>query len=155
MQKLKKFINKNKRIIIIVVVLIIILVLLALLYKTFFYSNREADIYGVRLTDLKENEFKLKEKEEVEQKANEIEGVSKAQINIKGRLIKILVYFDDNVSTEEMKVKFNTILEYISSEVKSYYDITLYAKQDVEDKTVYPIIGYKHKNSVEVNYEVF
>ena len=155
MPKLKKILKKYKKIIILAITLIIIMVLAIVLYKTFFYSNREADIYGVRLRDLKQYEFKQKEREEVEQKANEIEGVGKAQINVKGRLIKVLVYFDDNVSTEEMKVKFGTILDYINDEVKSYYDITLYAKQDKEEDTVYPIIGYKHKSSAEVNYEVF
>ena len=155
MPKLMKFLKKNKKVITLIAIVLAILIVIITLYKVFFYSNRESDIYGVRLRDIKQHEFKLKDKEEVEQKANEIEGVGKAQITIKGRLIKVLVYFDDNVSTDDMKAKFSTILEQISDDVKSYYDITLYAKQDKENKTVYPIIGYKHKNNAEVSYEVF
>lgn len=47
----------------------------------------------------------------------------------------------------------NEMLGYFSDKVKGYYDITFYAKKNVEDKETYPLIGYKHKTRDEISFE--
>lgn len=151
--KIKKFIKKyNKQVKIGLVVLLVLIVFL-ILYKSLFYSSSLKATYGVRLRDIKENEFTSSEKKEVLKKSTDLEGVSSLKINVRGRLIKFFVTMDDGVSNEDIKSKFNEMLGFVSEKVKGYYDITFYAIQNREGKEVYPVIGYKHKSKQEMTFD--
>ena len=153
--KIKKFIKKNKKQVKISLIVLIILIVFLVLYKSLFYSNSEKATYGVRLRDIEDNEFTKEEQKEVKEKSSDIEGVSSLEIVIKGRLIKFFVTFDEGVSNDDMKNKFNEMVGHISDKVKNYYDITFYAIQDKDDKENYPLIGYKHKSNAEITFDEF
>lgn len=153
--KIKKFIKKNKKQVKIGVIVLIILIVFLVLYKSLFYSNSEKAIYGVRLRDIEDNEFTEEEQSSVQKKSSKLEGVSSTEILVKGRLIKFFVTFDEGISNEDMKNKFNDMLGYISDKVKNYYDITFYAIQNKDDEESYPLIGYKHKNNTEITFDEF
>ncbi len=152
--KIKRYIKNNKKQVAIVLVVIAVLLVCLVLYKALFYSSSEKAVYGVRLRDIKENEFVKEDKKEVLDKASEIEGVSNVKIEVKGRLIKFFVTFNEGVSTDDMKNKFNEMLSSISSKVTNYYDISFYSEQMVEGKTKYPVTGYKHKAKNEISFDV-
>ena len=152
--KIKRYIKNNKKQVAIVLAVIAGLLVCLVLYKALFYSSSEKAVYGVRLRDLKENEFVKEDKKEVLDKASEIEGVSNVKIEVKGRLIKFFVTFNEGVSTDDMKNKFNEMLSFISSKVTNYYDISFYSEQMVEGKTKYPVTGYKHKAKNEISFDV-
>lgn len=149
--KIKKY---NKQLKIGLVVLLVLIVFL-ILYKSLFYSSSLKATYGVRLRDIKENEFTSDEKKDVLKKSTSLEGVSSLKINVRGRLIKFFVTMDEGVSNEDIKNKFNEMLGFVSEKVKSYYDITFYAIQTREGKEVYPVIGYKHKSKQEMTFDEF
>lgn len=153
--KLKSFFKKYKTIIKIIILLLIVLIGALIAYKLLFYSNREEDLYGVRLRDIEENKFSNSDMKEVKQKVSEFETVSSVKIEVKGRLIKFFITFNEGISSDEIKNKFNETLSFISDKVKGYYDITLYAVQQKDGNDNYPVIGYKHKNNVEISFEVF
>lgn len=153
--KIKKFLKKYNKQVKIGLIVLVVLILFLVLYKSLFYSSSEKAVYGVRLRDIKENEFTSEEKKDVEKKSSDVEGVSSLKITVKGRLIKFFVTFDDGVSNEDIKGKFNEMLGFISDDVKGYYDITFYAVQEKEDKETYPIIGYKHKNKDQITFDEF
>lgn len=153
--KLKKFLKKYKKAIKYGLFVIFILILFLFAYKLFFYSDKEKDLYGVRLRDIEENKFTNKEITEVKEKTTAIEGIKNIKINVKGRLIKLFVTFDNEVSNNDIKLKFNESLSFISDKVRSYYDITMYAIKEEDKKLTYPVIGYKHKDKTEVNYKEF
>lgn len=153
MPKIKKFIKKyNKQLKIGIVVLLVLIVLL-ILYKSLFYSSSEKAAYGVRLRDIKKNEFTSKEQKEVKEKSSSLDGVSSLKITVKGRLIKFFVNFDAGVSNVDIKNKFNEMVGFFSEKVKGYYDITFYAIQEKEGKETYPIIGYKHKSKEAMTFD--
>lgn len=152
--KIKRFIKNNKKQVTIGVIILAALIILLILYKSLFYSNSEKATYGVRLRDIKNSEFTNEEKKDVSEKSSAIDGVKDSKIIVKGRLIKFFVTFDEGVSTDDIKAKFNEMLGYISDEVKGYYDITFYSKQVQEGKTKYPVTGYKHKNKEEISFDV-
>lgn len=151
--KIKKFIKKYNKQVKIGLIVLVVLILFLVLYKSLFYSSSEKAVYGVRLRDIKENEFTSEEKKDVEKKSADVEGVSSLKITIKGRLIKFFVNFDDGVSNEDIKGKFNEMLGFISDDVKGYYDITFYAVQEKDDKEIYPVIGYKHKSKDQITFD--
>ncbi len=152
--KIKRYIKNNKKQVAIGLAILAGLLVCLVLYKALFYSSSEKAVYGVRLRDIKENEFVKEDKKEVLDKASEIEGVSNVKIEVKGRLIKFFVTFNEGVSTDDMKNKFNEMLSFISSKVTNYYDISFYSEQMVEGKTKYPVTGYKHKAKNEISFDV-
>ena len=153
MPKLKKILKNNKKLIKLGILVLMLFAIFILFYKTFFYSSSEKSAYGVRLRNIKENEFTSKEQDEVVDKSSNISGISTVKINIKGRLIKIFINYDENVDQNQMKNTMNEILGYISDKVKGYYDITFYAKQNKDEKKTYPLIGYKHKNKTVISFD--
>ena len=152
--KIKRYIKNNKKQVAIVLAVVAVLLVCLVLYKALFYSSSEKAVYGVRLRDIKENEFVKEDKKEVLDKASEIEGVSNVKIEVKGRLIKFFVTFNEGVSTDDMKNKFNEMLSFISSKVTNYYDISFYSEQKKKEKTKYPVTGYKHKAKNEISFDV-
>ncbi len=153
--KIKRFIKDNKKEVKIGIIIFIVIIVMLVLYKSLFYSDSEKAVYGVRLRDIEEHEFTNKEKKDVISKSSDIEGVSNAKIEVKGRLIKLFITFNEEISQDDIKNKFNEMLAFVSDDVKGYYDVTFYAIQTVDGKTKYPVIGYKQKGKDVVSFDVF
>lgn len=151
--KIKRFLKKYKTIVKILIVLIILGIVSFGLYKLLFYSSAESSIYGVRLRDIKDNEFKVEEKKQVEEKVQALEKVSTVKITTKGRLIKFFINFEEDATNDVIKQRFNDVLGFLSDKVKGYYDITFYAKVNKGEEEKYPIIGYKHKNNTVISFD--
>ena len=151
--KIKDFVLNNKKMVVIVAAILLIFILFIVLYKSLFYSSSEKANYGVRLRDIKENEFTDSERKEVLSESAKIEKVEKVNIIIKGRLIKFFVTFKEDATNDDIKNGFNNMLGYVSDTVKNYYDITFYSKITREDKEVSPVIGYKHKSKDTISFD--
>lgn len=152
--KIKRFIKNNKKLVKIGIIILLILIVFLVLYKSLFYSSSEKSTYGVRLRDIKENEFTKKDKTEIQSKSSDIEGVKNVKIAVKGRLIKFFVTFDEGISADDIKAKFNEMLSYMTEKVTGYYDIEFYSEQTIEGETKYPVTGYKHKGKTEIAFDV-
>lgn len=152
--KIKRFVRNNKKQVKIGLLVLLAIIILLVLYKSLFYSSSEKSVYGVRIRDIKEHEFTKEMIKEVESKSSKLEKTSKTEIKIKGRLIKIFVTFTDDATTDDIKARLNDIVSYIEDDVKSYYDIELYSIQTKDNKTSYPVIGYKHKNKTDITFDV-
>lgn len=155
MLEVKRFIRKNKKQVAIVGIALLAILVIVVLYKSLFYSNSERSIYGIRTHDIKEHKISNKQINKWKESTLDIDGVTECKINVKGRLIKFFITFDNEISTDDMKTKINDALKEVSDNVKSYYDITIYAKQSKDDGTKYPVIGYKHKTSDSISYDTF
>lgn len=152
--KIKRFVRNNKKQVKIGLLVLLVMIILLVLYKSLFYSSSEKSVYGVRIRDIKEHEFTKEMIKEVESKSSKLEKTSKTEIKIKGRLIKIFVTFTDDATTDDIKARLNDIVSYIEDDVKSYYDVELYSIQTKDNKTSYPVIGYKHKNKTDITFDV-
>lgn len=152
--KIKKFCKKNKKLIGIGVFFLLILIVFLVLFKSLFYSDSEKATYGVRIRDMKDNKITKEEIKTLEDKTSTIGGVKNARVEVKGRLIKVFVQFDEGVSNDNIKGSFNSAVSYLSDKVKGYYDITLYAERITDGKVTYPVIGYKHKSNPEISFDV-
>ena len=153
--RIKGLISNHKKEVKIGLVVLVGLILLIILYKSLFYSTSEKAVYGVRLRDLKEHELTTEQRVKVHDKVEKMDGISAVKITVKGRLIKFFITFDEGISADDMKAKCNDTLALFSDDIKNYYDITYYVIQKSEDKTTYPIIGYKKKGTKEISFDVF
>lgn len=152
--KIKRFVRNNKKQVKMGLLILLVIIILLVLYKSLFYSTSEKSVYGVRIRDIKDHEFTVSQKKDVQNKVTNIEGVEEAEVVLKGRLIKFFVTFNENVSTDDMKAKFTEILSYLSDDVKTYYDLEFYSKQMQGDTMKYPVTGYKHKSKTEITFDV-
>lgn len=155
MKEIKRFIKHHKKEVTIIGIVLLILVFGIVLYKSLFYSSSEKSVYGIRTRDIKEHKIGNKQIDKWKDEVMSVSGVNECKITIKGRLIKYFVGFDDNVSTDDIKTKFNDIVKNMDENIKSYYDIELYAKQSKDSEMKYPVIGYKHKKNDSVSYDTF
>lgn len=151
--KIKKFIKNNKKLVVIISLGILALIILIVLYKMLFYSTAEKSVYGVRLTDIKENKIDSKEKNKLLADTSDYEKIENVDIKIKGRLIKYFITFNEKTTNKEMEKDINSIIDKLSEKIKGYYDVTIYAEKIVDDEKVYPLIGYKHKGKDKITYD--
>lgn len=155
MNNIKRFVRKHKREVTIAAIALVALLFIIILYKSLFYSKSEKSVYGVRLNGISEHKLKDSTLEGWESSIKDMKDVSDCKVTLKGRLLKFFVTFESNVSTDDIKTKFNDIVKDIDADTKSYYDIELYAKQSKDGDMKYPVIGYKHKSKDSVSYDTF
>lgn len=153
--KIKSIIKEYKKEIRIGLIILLIIIISLVLYKSLFYSNSEKAIYGARLMDIKEHKFENDDKKEVISKISEVEKIQKVEIKVKGRLIKMFITFDGDTSNDDIKAKITDSLNFISDDVKGYYDIAFYSIQDDSGKTKYSVIGYKQKAKDLISFDAF
>lgn len=138
------FIKKNKKMVMALLVILIIIILLLLLYNIIFGGN-DGDAYGNRLDGISAVEIKNDENEKMKSEINDLAEVNKVSYNIKGRLLKVIIEYNDNVELQTAKDIASKVLDYYQDDQKSYYDIEVFLTANNND--AYPTIGYKNKNS--------
>ena len=152
-RNIKKIFKKYKKLIVGGILVIIFLILLVGLYKVFFYSSNEKDIYGVRLRDKEDYKITNKEIDKMHTDILKMQSVKNVDIKIKGRLVKFFIEFEASTNKDKMKQIFNNSYNLIKEDVRSYYDVTFYSIVEKDNKKTYPIVGYKHKNDKAITWQ--
>lgn len=152
-RNIKKIFKKYKKLIVGIFLVIIFLIILVGLYKIFFYSSNEKDIYGVRLRDREDYKITSKELDKMHTDILKMQSVKNVEVKIKGRLVKFFVEFETNANKDKMKNVFNDSYNLIKEDVRSYYDVTFYSIVEKDNKKTYPIVGYKHKNDKAITWQ--
>lgn len=141
-------IKKNKVIFIILALILVFFIGVLITLKAFFPSG---DPYGNRLKGIEKVSFSKKEISALESKIKDRNKIKKVSINIKGRLINILITVEEDTELDDMKDYALEKLELFDEEELKYYDIQFFIinEKDVEH---YPAIGYKHKTSDDITW---
>lgn len=138
------FIKKNKKMLIALLVIVFIIILILFLFNIIFGGN-DGDVYGNRLDGISAVEIKKDENEKMKSEINDLAEVNKVSYNIKGRLLKVIIEYNDNVELSTAKDIASKVLDYYQDNQKAYYDIEVFLTANNND--TYPTIGYKNKNS--------
>ena len=141
---MKKFIKNNKLTVITFIICVIFVIIVFAVKLTFFPDEAKA-IYGDRLEGIEEVEITSKEQDNIISKLEEKAEVKKAEVDIKGRILNIIITVNDDVELDAAKALTGTITDTLEKEQTSYYDIQVFVKKDNDDAR-YPIIGYKHQD---------
>lgn len=127
----------------VLVILIVILLGVGLLFaKDFFLSNDTEAIYGSRLKDIKKYPVEEENKNKI------IEGYNNSfsdetKIRISGRIIYIEIAAKEGVSAQDIRNSGRTIVDALTPEQLSYYDIQVLASSKTNEND-FPVLGYKH-----------
>ena len=141
---MKKFIKNNKLTVITFIICVIFVIIVFAVKLTFFPDEAKA-IYGDRLEGIEKVEITSKEQDNIISKLEEKAEVKKAEVDIKGRILTVIITVNDDVELDAAKALTGTITDTLEKEQTSYYDIQVFVKKDNDDAR-YPIIGYKHQD---------
>lgn len=155
-----KVIKNNKGIFITLFIILIFAVAGFFVLKAFFPSGNE---YGNRLKGIEKVSFSDKEITKLEKEIKDRDKIKKVSMNIKGRLINIVITVENDTDISDMKDHCKEQLELFDEDELKYYDVQFYLVEEIknedskdddkkEDETKYPAIGYKHKTSSEIKW---
>jgi hypothetical protein len=136
-----KFFNKYRKIIFIVVIAIV-LIMMAIVIKQFLYPDDLKSIYGSRLDGIEEVEITSNKKISVINEIKTDENVEDASINIKGKIIKIILKGKEGLTIEKSKEILSNTLNKFSDKEKQFYDFEFFA---TNTHLKYYVIGSKSK----------
>lgn len=143
------FIKRNKSTIIAIVIFLILVIVLFQL-KNIFFPNTGKAIYGNRLEGIENVKISNKTLENVKSTLSG-DTVTEVSTDIAGKLVKIFITVNDDVTIETAKTYGPKALEVFSQDEKGYYDFQIYI-QKKGDSTQFPIVGYKHHSKQEMSW---
>lgn len=147
---MKKFLMEHKKIIklgLVFFFLILIVVCLWLFIVPTFKTNK----YGDRLKDIDKHKISNEVINKIKDKADDNDSVKKIDYHREGRILNFIVTVDSNFGVDQAKDFGKSLLDEIKDSDKKYYDIQILIDSDDKSDN-YPIIGYKNKNSDDINY---
>lgn len=142
-------IKNNKGIFTILGIILIFLIGVIIVFRAFFPSGNE---YGDRLKGIDKVNFSKKEIATLQDKIKDNDNVKKVSINIKGRLINVLITVKEDTDLDDIKEYAKEKLELFDEDEQKYYDIQFYITNEKEDAKNYPAMGYKHKTSDTIKW---
>lgn len=146
---MKSFFKKNKGTVIVVAAFILLFIIAFSMYRLFF-PNIGKPMYGNRLDDIKNYEVTNEQKEKLVTDLQASDKVTKAECDIRGRLINVIVTVGNDVSKEDAKALAKSVLTSLEEDQKGYYDIQVFVQKEDESQNDFPIIGYKHHNNSDL-----
>lgn len=143
---MKKY-KKQIKIGLIVLFIVMILSMIWLFIFPSFKSNK----YGDRLKEINKHKISKEVISKIKDKASSNDSVLKIDYHREGRILNFTINVDSNYGLDQLKGFVNEIIGEISEDDQKYYDIQFFIDSDNES-TIYPLIGYKNKNSNDVSY---
>ena len=140
-----EFIKKNKILVsLLVIAIVFFAAIMIIIFSNLSIGNNE---YGNRLDNIEKYPISDETINEIKTDISSHEKVTSVSYNLEGKLANFILTVDDSLEEETAKNYANKILENLSDDVKSYYDIQVLVDSDNKESEVYPIIGYKHKTT--------
>jgi hypothetical protein len=126
---------------------ILCFILVAWVCKDLFLSA-DGPMYGDRLEGIDKAPIDANTKKEITDLLLKTAGIKKVETNIHGKILNVIILVDETITVDKVKESANASLDKLSEAQKSFYDVQFLVDYANETKaTIYPIIGYKNKNS--------
>lgn len=152
MKGLKGFYKNNRVYVILMVVSIVCIISVILGVVIYFVGQSTKDPYGNRLEGIEEVTLKEDRLTEIENAIKENELVSEVDVNLKGKIIYIVVTLSDGVPTDAENISVKA-LEKLNEDEKAFYDIQfIFESLSEKDDNVFPIMGYKKSSNATISW---
>ena len=145
-----EFIKKYKLQVILFALLSILIGIIIFIFFMFVYHNDRQSRYGNRLDGIEsvriDNTFFDEFKEDI---LEEEKALSSINTSISGRIINVVVLFDEETTITEALEFEDLIIEFLGEDddVLAFYDIQLFLNSENEDSENFPAIGYKNHSN--------
>lgn len=135
-----KFLKNNYKLFILLVIVLSAVVFIYL----FFYSSDGVSKYGIRTEDSEKYQISISDKNKLVKTSNSLVGVKETKVLSDGKIIRIIVKFNSNISITDIQKVFTTITESIPKKYIDYYDISYFSIRVNGKEETYPLLGYKN-----------
>ena len=141
-----EFIKKYKLQVILFALLSILIGIIIFMFFMFVYHNDRESAYGNRLDGIENVRIDNTFFEDFIDESLESDSIASININISGRIINVVVNFEQGVSIEEALELEDSLLEFLNDdeEVLDFYDVQLFLNSENDENSNFPAIGYKH-----------
>lgn len=147
--------NKNKQdnmvLWVLLGILLVCFIVIGFLFYKYFYAGTSSTKYGDRLDGIENHVLNKNLESDVNSLYKDIPSVNKATIDVKGKIIYIVVDFKESIkviSAQDIAMK---ALSKISDEDLKFYEIQfILTYSGSEDNENYPVFGSKNANSLKV-----
>lgn len=144
MEKIKKWINKNKGLAILLLLTIIFVIILLIIFIELLIGG-SSNKYGNRLDGIDKVKISNETYESVKKEVEDTELVEKVETRLQGKIVYTTIELKDGITVEKAKeITANTLDNYSEDELK-YYDFSFFLKWKGEEKDTV-ITGNKHHN---------
>lgn len=144
MEKIKKWINKNKGLAILLLLTIIFVIILLIIFIELLVGG-SSNKYGNRLDGIDKVKISNETYESVKKEVEDTELVEKVETRLQGKIVYTTIELKDGITVEKAKeIAVNTLDNYSEDELK-YYDFSFFLKWKGEEKDTV-ITGNKHHN---------
>ena len=144
MEKIKKWINKNKGLAILLLLTIIFVIILLIIFIELLVGG-SSNKYGNRLAGIDKVKISNETYESVKKEVEDTELVEKVETRLQGKIVYTTIELKDGITVEKAKeIAANTLDNYSEDELK-YYDFSFFLKWKGEEKDTV-ITGNKHHN---------
>ena len=137
-----KFIKKNKTLLLAGLILIAIVAAIFIVKDTIMFDEYQA-LYGNRLEGIDKVQVTNDQIKQVKERLKET--TEKVDVRVSGRVINLIIETKPETTPEEARGMAGVLLEIITPEQKSYFDIEALIDNS-ENQNQFPIIGYMHKS---------
>lgn len=148
MEDVLKYLKKHKKkVTIIAVGIIIFLIIFIALKKVVNYlsPSTKQSVYGDRCDAVAKIPVKDDTKTAIKNVFKEYEFIEFKKIDVKCRLIDIIINLKEDAEDETIEEMSKKVLEAIPKKIKENYDIELYITNSNKENETYPRIGTHHK----------
>ena len=144
MEKIKKWINKNKGLAILLLLTIIFVIILLIIFIELLIGG-SSNKYGNRLDGIDKVKISNETYESVKKEVEDTELVEKVETRLQGKIVYTTIELKDGITVEKAKeIATNTLDNYSEGELK-YYDFSFFLKWKGEKEDTV-ITGNKHHN---------
>ena len=133
MEKLKKWINKNKGFAIICALAFILFIIMVVIFVRLLVGG-SSNKYGNRLDGIDKVKISNEVYESVKEEVKDVEGVNDVSVRLQGKIVYTTIELSDSISADKAKeIAKNTLDNYTEDELK-YYDFSFFLKWKDEKK---------------------
>ena len=148
MEKLKKWINKNKGFAIICALAFILFIIMVVIFVRLLVGG-SSNKYGNRLDGIDKVKISNEVYESVKEEVKDVEGVNDVSVRLQGKIVYTTIELSDSISADKAKeIAKNTLDNYTEDELK-YYDFSFFLKWKGEESDKV-ITGNKHHNLEDI-----
>lgn len=149
MNKIKKFYKNNRVYCILMGISIFCIALICVLGVGYFINQTKNSVYGNRLNGIDSVIISDEHKNEVIDAIKENGNVSKAVINVKGKIIYINVYLEDGKIDDAQSLAIKS-LNCFTDDEKEFYDINFSFVKEGDNG--FTIMGYKKSDAAIISW---
>lgn len=144
MDKLKKWINKNKGLSVILLLSSIFLIIIIIIFVELLIGG-SSNKYGNRLEGINEVKISSATYDEVEKELTDTDLIENVETRLQGKIVYTTIELKSDVSVVKAKEIASNTLDNYSEEELAFYDFSFFLKWKGEEKDTI-ITGNKHHN---------